>query len=89
MNKIKDQSITQKQNVSEIKDTVVKTPCGHQYDSCESIKNADARFEVFTAVKSQVKVFWVVTLCSVAVGDQCFRSTLLSPSSGLVSKTLT
>jgi hypothetical protein len=26
------------------------------------------RFEVFTAVKIQVLVFWVVTLCSVVVG---------------------
>jgi hypothetical protein len=28
----------------------------------------DARFEVFTAVKIEVKVFWVVMLCSVAGG---------------------
>jgi hypothetical protein len=28
----------------------------------------DTRFEVFTAVKIQVEVFWVVTRCSVAVG---------------------
>jgi hypothetical protein len=27
----------------------------------------DARFEVFTAMKIQVVVFWVVTLCSVVV----------------------
>jgi len=32
-----------------------------------------SRFEVFTAVKIQVEVFWVVTVCSVAVGDQHFR----------------
>jgi hypothetical protein len=32
-----------------------------------------ARSEVFMAVKTQVKVFWVVMLCSVAVGYQCFR----------------
>jgi len=30
------------------------------------------RFEVFTAVKIQVEVFWVVTPCSVAVGHQRF-----------------
>jgi hypothetical protein len=30
------------------------------------------RFEVFTAVKIQVKIFWVVTLCSVV-----FQRTLL------------
>jgi hypothetical protein len=27
-----------------------------------------ARFEIFTAVKNQVEIFWVVTLCSVVVG---------------------
>jgi hypothetical protein len=30
----------------------------------------DARFEIFTAVKIQVEIFWVVTLCSLAVGYQ-------------------
>jgi hypothetical protein len=30
-----------------------------------------ARWEVFTVVKVQVEVFWVVTLCSVVVGYQC------------------
>jgi hypothetical protein len=29
-------------------------------------------FEVFIAVKIQVKVFWVVMLCNVVVGYQCF-----------------
>jgi hypothetical protein len=29
------------------------------------------RFEVSTAVKIQVDVFWVVKLCSVVVGYQC------------------
>jgi len=29
----------------------------------------EARFEDFTVVKIQVKVFWVVTLCSVAIGN--------------------
>jgi hypothetical protein len=29
-----------------------------------------ARFEVFTVVKIQVKVFWVVKTCSVVVGYQ-------------------
>jgi len=32
------------------------------------------RFEVFTAVKIQVEFFWVVTLCSDAVGYQRFGS---------------
>jgi hypothetical protein len=32
----------------------------------------DTRFEVFTAVKIHVKVFWVVTPRSVAVGYQRF-----------------
>jgi len=31
------------------------------------------RFEVFMAVKMQVKVFWVVMMCNVAVGYQHFR----------------
>jgi hypothetical protein len=31
-----------------------------------------ARFEVFTAVKIQVYIFWVVTPCSAAVGYECF-----------------
>jgi hypothetical protein len=31
------------------------------------------RFEVFTAVKIKVVVFWVVMLCSVVVGYQHFR----------------
>jgi len=31
------------------------------------------RFEVFTAVTIQVKVFWVVTHCRVALGYQHFR----------------
>jgi hypothetical protein len=30
------------------------------------------RFEVFIVVKIQVRVLWVVTLCSVVVGYQCF-----------------
>jgi len=33
----------------------------------------DVRFEVFMVVKIQVEVFWVVTLCSIVVGYQCFR----------------
>jgi hypothetical protein len=34
----------------------------------------DARFKVFTAVKIQVEVFWVVTPCSVVVGRQRFET---------------
>jgi len=30
-------------------------------------------FEAFTAVMSQVKVFWVVMTCSVMIGYQSFR----------------
>jgi hypothetical protein len=37
----------------------------HSYDC--------ARFEVFTAVMIQVEVFWVMMLCSVAVGYQRFE----------------
>jgi hypothetical protein len=32
----------------------------------------DASFDVPTAVKIQVEIFWVVTSCSVVVGYQCF-----------------
>jgi len=31
------------------------------------------RFEVFMAVKIQIEVFWVVTLCSVAIVYQHFE----------------
>jgi hypothetical protein len=31
------------------------------------------RFEVLTAVKIQVEIFWVMTLCSVVVEYECFR----------------
>jgi hypothetical protein len=36
-------------------------------------KVTDVRFEVFTAMKIQVMVFWVVMLCTVTVGYQHFR----------------
>jgi hypothetical protein len=39
-------------------------------------------FEAFTEVMFQVKVFWVVILCSVVVGHKCFRRSMLPPSSG-------
>jgi len=32
----------------------------------------DERYEVFTAVKIQVKVVWIVTPCSIMVGYKCF-----------------
>jgi hypothetical protein len=32
-----------------------------------------ARFEILTAVKIQVVVFWAVMQCSVVVGYHCFR----------------
>jgi len=35
-------------------------------------KICDARVEVFTPMKIQVKVFWVVMLCSIAIGYHCF-----------------
>jgi len=35
-------------------------------------KLSGLRYEVFTAVKSQVKVFWVVASCSLAVGYRRF-----------------
>jgi hypothetical protein len=31
-------------------------------------------YEVFMVVKIQVQFFWIVTMCSVAVGYKCFRS---------------
>jgi hypothetical protein len=37
----------------------------------------DARYEVFMTVKTQVKIFWVVTLCSVAIRYQHFRGLFL------------
>jgi hypothetical protein len=36
-------------------------------------------FEVFKVVMIQVKVFWVLTLCSVAEGDQHFRGPCCLP----------
>jgi hypothetical protein len=36
----------------------------------------DLRFEIFTAVKIQVEVFWVVMPCSVVVGYQPRRPPL-------------
>jgi hypothetical protein len=33
----------------------------------------NAKFDVFTAMKMQVAVFWVVTPCSVVVGYRRFR----------------
>jgi hypothetical protein len=32
----------------------------------------DTRFEVFTVVKIQIEVFWVLMLCTAEVGHQCF-----------------
>jgi hypothetical protein len=31
------------------------------------------RFEVFMTVKIHIEVFWVVAMCDVVVGYQCFR----------------
>jgi len=39
---------------------------------CWGDNSEDVRFEVFMVVKIQVKVFWVVMLCSVVVGYQHF-----------------
>jgi hypothetical protein len=36
-------------------------------------QNIYVRFNVFMAVKIQVKVFYIVTECNVAVRYQCFR----------------
>jgi hypothetical protein len=37
------------------------------------VSYCDVKFEVFIAVKIQAEVFWVVMLCNVVVGYQCFR----------------
>jgi hypothetical protein len=38
-----------------------------------NVKHVDRlRYEVFTEVKIQVEVFWVLMSCSVVVGYQCF-----------------
>jgi hypothetical protein len=37
------------------------------------VNSGNVRFETLAAVMFQVKVFWVVTPCSVVVGYQCFR----------------
>jgi hypothetical protein len=39
----------------------------------DKTRNLSSSFEAFTAVKFQVKVFWVVTPCSVVIGCQRFR----------------
>jgi hypothetical protein len=39
----------------------------HPHDACLQVY---ARFEVFTAVKSQVEVFWIVTPCTDVVQYQ-------------------
>jgi hypothetical protein len=43
-----------------------------------TLYNCNPRFDVFTAVKIQVEVSWVVTLCSVVVGYQCFGGPAVS-----------
>jgi cephalosporin hydroxylase len=43
----------------------------HRYKTKTAISDI-ARFQIFTAVKIQVEVFWVVTPYSVAVGYQRF-----------------
>jgi hypothetical protein len=35
-------------------------------------KQNRARYELFTAVKIQVEVFWVVMLCNTVIGNQYF-----------------
>jgi len=32
-----------------------------------------ARFEVVTVVRFEVKIFWVVMVCTAVVGSQCLR----------------
>jgi len=40
------------------------------YEEQVCLHMADARPEIFTAVKDQVEVFWAVTPCGVVVGDR-------------------
>jgi hypothetical protein len=44
------------------------------------------RFEVFTAVKIQVQVFWVVTPCNDVVGYQRFRNPCCLHLQGMMAK---
>jgi hypothetical protein len=46
------------------------------------LRNKCASFEAFTAVMSQVEVFWVVTPCGVVVGYQRFREPCCHPDGG-------
>jgi hypothetical protein len=52
-----------------------------------NLKKFDARFKVFTAVKIQVKVFWVVMPHSVAVGYHHFGGSCWYPPTTLHSVT--
>jgi hypothetical protein len=56
----------------QIFNTILRNDYG--LDSCGLIPSrgrglSDARLEVFMVMKIQVEVFWVVTLCSIAVGQ--------------------
>jgi hypothetical protein len=50
-------------------------------------KTNKVRFEVFTAVKTEVVIFWVVMLCSMVVGYQCFGGLCCCLSLGPVQGT--
>jgi hypothetical protein len=54
----------------------------------ETKQQGDVRFEVFIAVKIQVEVFWVVMVCSVRVGYQCFGGPCCLHLHGEVSQCL-
>jgi len=54
-----------------MKDFTVETVVVNDYNS-----SLHARFEVFTAVKIQVEVFWVVTPCSVVINIPKFHRSL-------------
>jgi len=41
---------------------------------CLQTPSIYVRLEVFTVMKIQVEVFWVITLCSAAVGYQCYNT---------------
>jgi hypothetical protein len=58
----------------------------HQRKSKEEDRQTeefDARFEVFTAVKIQVQVYWVLTPCSVVVGYRRFGGYWCVPATTL------
>jgi hypothetical protein len=51
----------------------INQPTGQFAVISQIIKFPDARFEVFTAVKVELVVFWLLAPCGMVVGYQSFR----------------